>query len=74
MVDFVASRVCAQALPDAPSRPGAPSGTDPKAIFGPCYGASRPLLYARPILSVLSLFLCLLHYPVIILSHLLVYR
>jgi hypothetical protein len=33
LVEFVASRVCAQALPDAPSRPGAPSGTDPKDNF-----------------------------------------
>jgi hypothetical protein len=27
----------------------------PKPIFGPCYGASRPLLYARPIPFVISL-------------------
>ena len=62
MVEFVASWACVQVLPDAPSRPGAPSGTgtDPKAIFGPCYGASRPLLYARPISLFLSLFLSLL--------------
>ena len=33
LVEFVASRVCVQALPDAPSRPGAPSGTDPKDNF-----------------------------------------
>ena len=33
VVEFVMSRVCAQALPDAPSRPGAPSGTDPKDNF-----------------------------------------
>ncbi|KAF8471434.1 hypothetical protein DFH94DRAFT_769521 [Russula ochroleuca] len=49
MLGFCRAKGPCISTPDAPTRPGAPSGTDPKVKFLGPFGASHSLLYARPL-------------------------
>jgi hypothetical protein len=65
MVEFVASRVCAQAPLDATPRPGALSGTDPKANFWTLLRGLAPITVrsANPLCYLPSFVLLFCHVP-----------
>jgi hypothetical protein len=65
VVEFVASRVCAQAPLDATPRPGALSGTDPKANFWTLLRGLAPITVrsANPLCYLPSFVLLFCHVP-----------